>query len=724
MSAAKGHSRHGSLALHVPDETHRVCASERILLYLLKHGSNPKTEIRVALSVRKMARIWGITASAVSQAATKLEVEGRIERVEPPLNGVHGGRYILRKPLKSQPLVKRVFYLTDIMYWWARNYQGYVDLAALAQALGAKRPAMQRALRMLREDGVISCRRIGKSWAHVMLHPLRPYHKDIPGMRARRLENSLETFPKEFFDHLQRTREQLNSPASTPPPSSPLMPLKALTSFKALTTLSDVKANLDVQEEEKRNFVDWSFEVRDSVFEIHKAERMMDPCAELSVEPWVSGAIVPNPKATAKLRGLMLMAGKKPLSVQEMVRANVRSTGVRSAASMPSMADDSRTKTLYRVGTAKLRVLLEAFQTRDEDYSLASADNSAVRSPRIGWQCEAWVKAYLAGGDYDPYELDFDENSDARFRRWRAGVTWVAEREEVWEEFWNVVKLETRDLTGKLFADEQLRTIEQWVWFGGDLLADEIGHRTGADAWLAAGRVIGEWVYRPMHHEMREKFDRKLTADEEQWVTLFAIGFANKYSPLLSGSHRSSVLLTLACIRHESVWGLSSAMLERLGIEGDYEAIRQEGLALLKEHKASQRDGLRLGGSDPLFAANFSVEALQQAYGDNSDDEALAMADFRVDRAEGVVTSRFSRSYYAGLHRQAERAGVEQAAETLAQKMLILGQAEAGDPVTMEQCALLAERVPGYEEEPPPEMEWALCLKGKTRTCSAPTETG
>jgi len=460
----------------------------------------------------------------------------------------------------------------------------------------------------------------------------------------------------------------------------------------------------------------WQSEVRDCVFEIHRAERMMDPFAELSAEPWVGGALVPNPKATEKLRGLMLMSGKPNQSVQDLVKSKVRSLGQRSASAMPSMADESRTRTLYRVGTAKLRVLLEAFQTRQEDYSVSSADNGAVRNPRVGWQCEAWVRAYLAGGDYDPYELDFDEESDPRFRRWRAGVAWVAQHEAVWEELWNVVKLQTRDLTGKLFADDQLRTVEQWVWFSGDHLADEIGERTGADAWLAAGRIIGEWVYRPMHHDMREKYDRKLTSDEEQWVTLYAIAFANQHSPLLSGAHRSSVLLTLACIRHEGVWGLSAAMLERLGIEGDYAAMCAEGLALLEEHREDQRNGVNLGGSDPLFAANFSIQNLQRAYAGSEGEDALALLDFRVEGVEAHVTSRFSQSFYLALRNRAQRSGDDDAAEHLSKKIAILGEAEDGATVTMEQCEILAQAIPRYEDDPPPELEWAMCLKGSSRT--------
>jgi len=720
VSIATG-PRKVSLALHVPAPLGVTSTADRILKYFATHGSDPKDRRSVELPVRKMAAIWGVTPSAVSQAAKKLEHEQRIERVEPAVVGVHGGRYVLLKPLKAPPLVKRLFYMTDIMYWWARRYHGYVDLELLAKALGVKRPGMQRALKLLRRGGVLSCRRIGRRWQHVMLHALRPYREDMPGRLAKRLWNSEETFPESFFEHLKRVHDQLNGPRPPSPPTPP-SPLKALTT-KALTTQLNDKAVLGVHEGDQHLDRPSAFEILDCVFEIHRAERRLDPCAELSSEPWRGGALLPNPKATARLRGLMSMAEKKNTALQAQIRANIKSAGQRTQTNMPTVQDDRKTRTLYRVGTAKMRVMLEAFQQRQPDYSLSAADNEAVRSPRIGWQCEAWVQAYLAGGDYDPYELEFDEETDPRFQRWSAGIKWLSENEGAWEQFWNIVKMETSDITGELFADVQLRTIETFVWSSGDQLAEEIGHRTGCDAWLAAARMLGEAIYRPMHQDLRAQQDKDLAPDERQWVTLFAIGLANRHSSLLSGPQRSAVLLTLAAIRYEGAWGLSAEMLQRLGIEGDYEAMKEEGLALLQKYRDGQRDEVNPGGPDPLFAANLDMEAVRQTYGASGDGGGLTLVDFSIDPASTTVGCRFSSGYYEALRLSAERDGDEEAEECLMGKIAILQRAEQGESVTMDDCTILAQRVRKYQEEPPPEMEWALCLKGTGREPTS-TQTG
>lgn len=639
---------------------------------------------------------------------------GEIEETAESDPGNGHGVWRLLVPRKLITIEERRVPTWEVIYWYVRRYPGNFDEYAWAKAVGVHRWTVHRALQTLVERGLVSYQRFPRPegmpqegvWVRGDVRSMRAFE---PGEALYETSGDL---PPELERLINKARKRATGSAasSLPPPvrTPPHLP----------STAPPVLQTLALEEGPKESEFDpigWRLEVRDTVWNIYSQARMLDPLAVLPNDPLAADAFHPVcADSIAQLGRLQSMVPKKAAS-SKSVAQRIRSVGRRTTVSFPTVApSSSRQRTLYHVGSAKLRALTEAFREQIPDYQISREDNEGVRSPAIGWHCQAWVDAYVAGEDYDPYELEFDPETDERFVAWQAGLTFVAENSAIWDEFWNLVGMESAQVTGEEFSDEEIRRIETWVWFAGDKLAEEIGAKQGPEAWLAAGRVLGQWVFQPMHDVIRERGPHTVTPEEWRWVMLFAIGFAQANSDLLGSKLRAHVLTTLAAIRYKGAWGLSPSMLQRLGFTGDYEALRQEGAELLAQ-RAADGAGIAAAIAPPEGARVLTQEVpdadtLRNIYeGDFDQDDLPELVSFGIQEADVHVVSRFAADRYHLLSQRASRDGDATAAEALTRKADIITGPE---PRPLDDFDFLAEPVDTYDEEPPSVFDWLLALRG------------
>lgn len=712
--------------------THTLPPSVRLLIcsWLRTQGSrrgrlNPGKlpSLPVPVHVNNLAQTLGCCPSSITRTLRKLEAEGYVRNLVPPQHRQSGGVWQLM--VMPPTFVKRTYHITtaEVIYWMARRHPGEIDMERLRKELNISERQFRRALYSVRKEGLCDWQRLGSVWNIGVLRPLRRARKDAETQREQWMATP-ERFPEEFFKYLAeiavrvgvRTRSsgctmplptsaQGRNTSPNPPPNPP----------RTTTTLTTPTTNQDALDlvstlTRAREVSAWRLDVRDTLFEMLSTARRMDPLRVLPDDPYDALYAEVAPVAAVRLgelteTGWELMAVSGNTEKAEVGRT-IRSMGAQMAAKMPTAtADTERKRTLYYVGSAKLKALTDMFRAHDARYAVSRADNEAVRSPMIGWHCQAWVEAYLAGEDYDPYDLEFDEKTDVQFTRYQAGLDFIAENPAVWEIFWHLVSLEVADITGKVYR-AATRTIENWVYFGGDRLAEAIGHLRGAEAYLAAGQQLGTWVFLPMNEDMQGQ-RQALTDSQRAWVMLFAIGLAQQNAQVLNTPLREPVLLTLASLRWNGIWGLSTAMLDRLGIMEDFEALRAEARDL-----AAAREGR--GVPDLPFGDVRAAGSMKAIYGDVDATGLPPLADFGIDPGTSEYHSRFTAEYYEGLARIAAQRGDEVARQALQAKADAIAQARATGKLSLTDSEALEQPIPEYDEDCPPQIEWFIALTGNT----------
>jgi len=585
--------------------------SEKIRIYLEKHGSNPYSNIPRELPVCALAKMWGVRPSAITNAVNRMAEKGIVRRIKPAQRS-KTVELVLLKPYrpKERTTTKLVrFYAYEVVYWYARLFPGEVNLHRFAKVTKIDERTLLFVIKKLQKDKVITFRKIGKTWNGVLLQPLRPYTSDYDyycnPTWAKRIASTAnaQELPEEFVRWLRNVRAYVNKPDSNPPHTPPSKDI--YNNNNNLTTQSTNKGISIVKGGEKKSgsALDdrWKLEkeLDETLWRLLWSYRMIDPFGELPSKPWEnrnSGAIMPHPQAAAKIRRMIGMAGNDGEFAVKLMK---KSTHV--VSTMPSQAN-SQYKTLYRVGTAKLRTLLKAFQSRIPDYSVNSEDNEIVRSMKVGWLCDAWVDAFTAGEEYDPYELPFDETADNRFVRWRRGLEWIINNDGVWETFWAMVARYA--VSRGIVEPIDWRRISVWVYMGGDELAEIAGSYDSPTRELAVANQLARWLV------AKDKKENEFTRTEEEEVTLRTIMILNKImdKPMEHPEIRSVVLRALSAITCRG-WGLSEKVLGYLGITGNIEELRAEAfehyVAFLVENGAEEEEARR--ETKLMFAQNSRV---------------------------------------------------------------------------------------------------------------------
>jgi len=701
----------------------------RIALWMSHQGGSPSDRKPVRplkINASALAKRLNCERVSIQNALREMAEEGIIKQVAPSKRGPYGhaGVWLLLHTPQSHDIIHKHYWTPDLLYWMARKHPGTIDLQKLSDTIGVTRSAIREALWVLQKDGVISWERLGTRWNIGRLHAVRRYDQFHLGRRAER-NRSEDQHPDEFWAALRRLHETVSVRNSGKTFSSPPGPPPSL--LTTTTTTLGTKSTGSSTTRDALPGIPWRLEVADVVSDLMRTARRLDPLTDLPEDPYHPLYQAAHPAAFARLRGLEMEEKGRTGSANAATRRVLRSTGAKTAAKMPKSTPDRQQTTLYRVGTAKLAALLEGFRLRKPTYAVSREDNEAVRSPKIGWHCEAWVEAYVGGNmDYDRYGLEFDAETDQRFTTWRAGLRFAMQNEAIWQQFWALVACEVEDITGAVWDEKALRTIENWVSFGGDYLAEQIGHKQGPEAWLEAGRVLGQWFFWPMHDDLRGDKPR-LTSDQWKWVTLFAIGFAQKNCDLLGSHLREPVLTSLAAMRYQGAWGLSAGMQVRLGLGEDMSALKDEGAALLSRHANGIQDTLNAPAT-PTFHLMFTEalkdpslvrEIYDQAGGPG---ELPELFDFGIEASTMKTVSPFSREYFEQLAEYARRRGDEEALALLIEKAELLRRHEEGERLDIDDAEVLAQSVPGYDTETKPMIEWMLVLFGTTNASGEPQD--
>lgn len=684
----------------------RMTVARRLSVWMAREGGAPsedKPSRPVKIIAKQLCRRLNCDRTSLQNELRKMEADGIIEQVAPSKRGPYGhaGIWRLLQRPDTHEVTVRKYWTTDILYWMARKHSGLIDLEKLSKQIGTTRSGIREALCTLQNDGVISWERTGSKWNLGRLHPVRRYqHTDDHGRADRNFDESQH--PEEFFAKLKRLREavSVSKPDSTfsPPPCTPPSLLTTTTTTQSTHDNGGSTVPRPMPE------IAWRIEVSDVVSELVRTARRMDPLADLPNDPYAEVYRRANPPAYERLRGLEMAEQRRNESVAEATRRVIKSTGAKTAAKMPKASGDRRQTTLYRVGTAKMAALVDAFRGRIEDYVASREDTEAVRSPKIGWHCDAWVEHYIQGDlDYDRYELEFDPETDPRFLKWAAGLKFMAQNDAIWEQFWALVRCEVEELTQGMWDEEALRTIETWVTFGGDYLAEQIGHKTGVEAWLTAGRVLAQWFFWPMHDDLRGEKPR-LDSEHWKWVTLFAVGFAQENADLMGSHLRKNILTSLAAIRYKDRWALSAGMQERLGLGEDFSAIKQEGSELLAEYSGQMRDSINAPEA-PTFHVMLSealgdpqmVREIYDTVGGAGD--LPEVYDFANDPSPMHYVSPYTAEYFEVLAEWARRHGNEEAEARLQKKADILNRHEQGEDASPADVEILMDPVEGYDDD-------------------------